>query len=190
MKAKLIGAALLAAALAACGGKASFTVGGTISGLSNPGLVLQVNGGETVTVPAGATSFSFPNTLSYGTQYEVKVKTQPDHMTCTPQNGLGSAGRTATINVVVVCSQNTYALGGKIVNLKGTGLVLINGSSNGQLSVAKEATEFSITGIPVGTAYGLSVLKQPTEPAQVCSITNATGVMGDADRMNVVVTCQ
>jgi hypothetical protein len=44
--------------------------------------------------------------------------------------------------------------------------------------------------IPVGDAYGLSVLTQPSNPAQVCTIANGTGVMGDANRTNVVVTCQ
>ncbi|WP_342118367.1 hypothetical protein [Pseudoduganella sp. OTU4001] len=190
MKAKLIGAAVLAgAALAACGGKASFTIGGTVNGLSNQGLVLQ-NGSDTVAVPAGATTFAFPNQIDYGTEYNVSIKTQPDHMECTVPNGHGSAGRTASINVVVNCSQKTYYLGGKVVNLKGSGLTIINGSSSGQLVLNKDATEFSFANIPVGTAYGLAVLKQPTDPAQVCTITNPTGVMGDADRMNVVITCQ
>lgn len=191
MKVQLIGAAVLAAALAACGGKASFTVGGSIAGLSNPGLVLQVNGGDTINVPSGATSYSFPNGIDYGTEYTVSIKTQPAHMTCdfatTPT---GSAGRTTTINVVLNCVQNDYVLGGSVVNLQGEGLTLVNGSSSGTLPIAKGATEFRLlTEIKVGDAYGLSVLTQPTNPAQQCTIANGTGVMGDADRMNVVVTC-
>ncbi|MCC2632611.1 MAG: hypothetical protein K0S48_497 [Ramlibacter sp.] len=190
MKAKLLGAALLAAlALAACGGKASFTVSGTIIGLTNQGLVLQNNGADPLPVQAGATSFSFPNSISYGKEYNVTVKTHPEHMTCEPQNGTGSAGRTASINVVINCAQNTYALGGTISNLKGEGLVLINGSAGGQLALAKDATEFTMGQIPVGTAYGLSVLTQPKNPTQQCTIANGTGVMGDGDRRNVIITC-
>jgi hypothetical protein len=190
MKAKLLGAALLAAlTLAACGGKASFTISGTVVGLSNQGLVLQNNGKDPLTVPAGATSFSFPNSISYGTEYNVTVLTHPDHMRCEPQNGVGSAGRTASINVVVNCVQNAYALGGSVVNLKGEGLVLINGSAGGQLSLPKDATEFTMGQIAVGTAYGVSVLTQPKNPAQQCTITNGTGVMGDAERRNVIIDC-
>ena len=192
MKAQLIGTALLAAALAACGGKASFTVGGTIGGLGNQGLVLQ-NGSDTVTVAAGATSFAFPNSIDYGTDYNVTIKTQPDHMTCVVQNPSGSAGRTTVIQVVITCAQNTYSLSGVVKNLLGDGLALVNGSSSGIISVPKASTpdtSFKITGIPVGDAYGLSVLTQPSNPAQVCTIANGTGVMGDADRANVVVTCQ
>lgn len=187
MKAKLIGAALLAATLAACGGKASFVVGGSISGLGNQGLVLQLDGGSDLTVAAGSTTFSFPNTISYGTEYTVSIKTQPDHMTCAVANPTGSAGHTTSINVVITCSQNSYTLGGTINNLAADGLVLVNGS-NGSLTVLKGATTFTMGGtIPVGTAYGLSVFTQPTN--QTCSITNGSGVMGDANRNNVIVDC-
>ena len=193
MKAQLIGAALLAAALAACGGKASFTVGGTVSGLTNQGLVLQ-NGGETVAVAAGSTSFAFPNSISYGTEYNVSIKSQPDHMTCSVVNPIGSAGHTTTINVLVSCAQNSYSLSGVVKNLRNDGLVIVNGSSSGQIAIAKPAsgtdTTFQINGIPVGDSYGLSVLTQPNNPAaQVCTIANGSGVMGDANRDNVVITC-
>lgn len=191
MKAQLIGAALLAAALAACGGKASFTLGGSISNLNNPGLVLQNSNGDTLAVAAGATSFSFPNSISYGTEYNISIKTQPDHMTCQVANPTGSAGHTTTINVVISCGQNSYSLGGSVVNYQGEGLVLINGGSSGTLTVVKGATSFTLgTAIPVGDAYGISVLTQPTNPVQNCSVSNGTGVMGDANRTNVVVSCQ
>jgi hypothetical protein len=193
MKAKLFGAAVLAAAtLAACGGKASFTVGGTINGLTNNGLVLQNNGGDPISVAAGATTFSFPNSISYGTEYDVTVKTNPEHMTCQTAGttGHGSAGRTATINVVVNCAQNVYSVGGSVKNLLGEGLIIVNGSSSGQIAIPKNATEFAVSSIPVGDSYGLSVLVQPKNPAQVCTIINGTGVMGDADRRNAEIICQ
>lgn len=189
MKAKLIGAALLAAAaLAACGGKASFSISGTITGLSNQGLVLQNNGKETLPVAIGATTFSFPDSIDYGTEYNVTVKTNPDHMTCKPLNGQGSAGRTAVINVVINCAQNTYSLGGTINNLVGNGLSLVNGSV-GPYVITKDSKEFALPAIAVGETYGLAVLAQPTEPAQRCTIVNGSGVMGDAERRNVVINC-
>jgi hypothetical protein len=191
MKAQLMGAVLLAAALAGCGGKAKFTIGGSVSGLANQGLVLQNNGGSDLTVNAGATSFSFPNSISYGTEYNVTIKTQPDHMTCGVANPTGSAGHTTTISIVISCTQNSYALGGSVVNLQGENLVLVNGSSSGQIAIAKGATSFVLPApIPVGTAYGLSVLTQPSNPSQTCTVSNGTGVMGDAARANVVVDCR
>ncbi|WP_028102686.1 hypothetical protein [Pseudoduganella violaceinigra] len=191
MKATLIGAALLAAALAACGGKASFTVGGTINGLKTDGMVLQLNGGDTLPVPAGATTFSFPNTISYGTEYTVKVLTQPAHMQCDALNPTSSAGHTTSINVVIECKQKTYALNGSVVNYQGDGLQIINGGGYGTLTVAKTGTTFKFSGVPVGEAYGLSVLTQPTNPTQACTFDagTASGVMGDGDR-DVVLRCQ
>jgi len=191
MKAQLLAAAVLAAALAACGGKASFTVGGTVAGLTNSGLKLQVNGGDTVEVAAGATTFSFPNGISYGTEYKVEFVQQPAHMTCGFLGGtnIGSAGHTTSINIQISCAQNSYAVSGTVEGLSADGLVLVNGSSSGSITVAKGATSFSLPNlIPVGTAYGISVLTQPT--GLTCTVANGSGVMGDEARNNVRVVCQ
>ena len=191
MKAKFLAAALLAAALAACGGKANFTVGGTVSGLANSGLKLQVNGGETVEVPAGATTFSFPSGISYGTEYRVELVQQPAHMTCAflGNTNIGSAGHTTTINIQIACSQNAYTVSGTIEGLSADNLVLVNGSSSGSIPVAKGATTYALPGlIPVGTAYGISVLTQPT--GLTCEVFNGSGVMGDEARNNVRVVCK
>lgn len=187
MKVQFFGAVLLAASVAGCGGKASFVVGGTLSGLNNQGLVLQLDGGNDLPVAAGATSFSFPNSISYGTEYTVTIKSQPAHMTCTVVNPTGSAGHTTVINVGISCSQNSYTLGGTITGLTTDGLVIVNGA-NGSLTVTKGAATFTMPGsLPVGTAYGLTVYTQPT--GQSCSITHDSGVMGDANVTSAVVTC-
>jgi len=62
---------LNAVLLAACGGgggsgAASYTVGGTLSGLAGSGLVLQINGGDDLTLSANQ-SFSFATKLARGT---------------------------------------------------------------------------------------------------------------------------
>jgi hypothetical protein len=198
MKVQVIGAALLAAALVGCGGKADFVIAGSIAGLTTPNLVLVNNNGEELKVPNGATSFSFPNSISYGTEYNVTIKTQPDHMTCSVAGGRGSAGHTTTIAISILCQQNQYTVGGSVASiakdltsgpLSADNLVLVNGSSSGQIAIAKGATSFTIPGtIPVGTAYGLSVFTQPA--GQECTITNGSGVVGDANRSDVVVSCK
>jgi len=78
--------------LAACGGGGtaqSYTVGGSVSGLTTTGLVLA-NGADTVGVPANATSFTLPTSVTTGTAYAVTVKTQPTHLTCAVNNGSGT----------------------------------------------------------------------------------------------------
>ncbi|WP_426165775.1 hypothetical protein [Pseudoduganella sp. R-34] len=188
MKAKFLVAALLAVALAACGGKASFTIGGTISGLNNSGLKLKTAAGDTVEVPAGATTFSFPNSISYGTEYKVEIVQQPAHMTCDFLGGtnVGSAGHTTSINIQISCVQNAYAVTGTVERLTTGDLTLVNGSSS--IVVAKGATTFALPNLlPVGTAYGISVLTQP--PGLKCEVLNGSGVMGDEPRNNVQVVC-
>jgi hypothetical protein len=108
-------------------------------------------------------------------------------MTCTVVNPIGSAGHTTVINVAISCQQNAYTLGGTVKNLNTDGLVIVNGA-NGSLTVTKGSPTFTMPGsLPVGTAYGLTVFTQPT--GQTCTISNASGVMGDANVTSPVVDC-
>lgn len=178
----------LALALAGCGGKASFPINGTVSGLSYSGLVLTTNGMD-LAVPANSTTFTFANTLSYGDVFAVTPKSQPLHETCQIfSGGADTAGRTAAINVDVRCSLNTAALGGSITGLTSAGLTLTNGSTGGTVSPPAGATTFALPVVPYGVTYGVTVLAQPA--SNVCSVSqNGTGLMGDAAVADIVVTC-
>ena len=86
----IFGLQLLAAvALAACSGLpqsststggtgtgSGLTIGGTVSGLSGTGLVLQDNGGDNLTITKSG-PFVFPTAVTSGQNYSVKVATQP-----------------------------------------------------------------------------------------------------------------
>jgi hypothetical protein len=179
----------IALSLAGCGGKASFPVNGAILGLSYPGLVLSTNG-MTLPVNPPATTFSFPNSLSYGDVYEVTPSTQPLHQNCTVANGKDTAGRLAAINVTVVCNLNQYTIGGSITGLKSTGLTLTNGSNGGTVTATADATTFTFSSnlVPYSVSYGVAVLTQPL--TETCSVSqNGTGIMGDAAVNDIVVTC-
>lgn len=197
------GAALiLAATLAACGGKAQFSVQGSIGNLKNAGLVLA-NGSNTLSVPAGATSFAFPQQIDYGTSYNVTIQKQPDHMTC-GFNSLssGSAGQNVSIALAISCSQNAYSLSGQFTGLTPLAdtaatartVTLVNGSGGGVTitSTASGAGEFVITPqVADGQAYGVTVLAPPaTAPnGLTCTLTNGVGVMHEAPISNLVLTC-
>lgn len=205
MKSSLIRPALalaLAASLSACGGsdKAEFTVAGTVTGVVYEGMVLSTNGMEIkIAPPAKAgdpVSFAFPNKLEYGDVYNVQITKEPEHQNCgTPQNVIpnfnDTAGRLAEINVSFACDLENHALYGTITGLTADGLVLANGSNTGTLTVAKPASttpfRYDMPNVPYGVSYSVSVIKQPT--GQVCTVANATGIMGDADVGNVDVTC-
>jgi hypothetical protein len=190
-------ALLAGVALAACGGKAMFTVGGVFEkdtsypGLIYSGLVLT-NAGNSLAVPAGATTFAFPNQIAYGETYLVDVGTQPLHQTCVVANKSDTAGRMAAIGVVVQCTVNSYTVGGTVTGLTGGTLVLINGSSGGAVNVTPSTTAdlpvFTFGAVFYNVAYGVSVLTQPD--GLNCTVgPTGTGVMGDAAVTNIAVSC-
>jgi len=208
MKSSLIRPALalaLAAGLAGCGGsdKAEFVVKGTVAGIVYPGAVLQTNGMEVALAPpakAGdVVSFAFPNKLEYGDEYNVTFKSRPQFQdNCgdvqgTVPNTRDTAGRLAEINITIVCVVNSFFLKGKVNGLTADGLVLANGSTGGTIAVPKPAAgvttpiDFNFPAVTYNTTYGVVVITQPT--GQVCTVTNGTGTMPNAEVTNIAVNC-
>jgi ZU5 domain len=161
---------------------AFFTVGGAVSGLSGAGLVLQ-NNGSNFTPVAASGNFSFSSSLGAGAPYNVTVLTQPAGQTCTVTNGSGTASANVT-NVAVNCI-NTFTVGGNVSGLAGTGLVLQNNGGDNLAFTTSGAFTFA-TALPAGSAYGVTVLTQPS--GSTCSVTNGAGTL-TANVSNVVVTC-
>jgi 6-phosphogluconolactonase (cycloisomerase 2 family) len=163
----------------------SFSLGGSVTGLTTAGLVLA-NGTATLAVPANATTFTFPAPVAFGSQYAVTVQTQPTGLTCTPSAATGAMPAGNVTTVVVTCAVNSYTLGGTISGLSTTGLILANGTDT--VSVAANATTFSFpTGVAFGAAYNVTVSVQPQ--GYVCVVTNGTGTMGAGAVTSVTVAC-
>ncbi|MET0265500.1 MAG: hypothetical protein ABW202_07800 [Duganella sp.] len=190
-----IAALTLASALTACGGKAQYTVQGTIDGLTSSGLKLTNNGGDEITVAAGATSFAFPKQIDYGTEYRIAITQDPEHMACQVAGDTGSAGYTVSISAAISCSPLTYGLTGQYTgvtpNADGTvrTITLINGSGGNIATItsASSSGNFAFTPIPYGAVYGVTVL--PPTPGLNCTLQNGTGVMRDTPISNLLLTC-
>lgn len=184
--------AVLALSLAACGGgKATFTVGGTVSNLRYGTLVLTTNGQDVSVSPKSTAgeevSYSFPKQLEYGDEYSVSVKTQPPHQTCGSTDYYDTAGRRASINVAFTCVINSNSIGGTVAGLTADGLVLTNGSTSGTVTLNKGTTSFVFPPVYWNETYGVTVLTQPA--GLTCTVANGTGTMGDAKVENISVTC-
>jgi hypothetical protein len=80
----------------------TYTIGGTISGLSGT-VVLQNNGGDTLTRSTNG-SFTFATRLPGGTPYSVTVVTNPSGQTCAVANGSGTINTANITNVNVTCT--------------------------------------------------------------------------------------
>jgi hypothetical protein len=191
MKQSFVLAAACALALTACGGgEATYPVNVTVSGVIYPGLVLTTNGQDLAVDPASSgKTIAFPNALKYGDVYAITIKAQPAHETCSPYSGTNdSAGHLAQISAYFTCGLNAYSLGGKIVGMTGTGLVLTNGSTGGTFTPVAGATEFTLPSVAYGSTYGVTVLTQPA--GQTCSVQNGVGtLLKDEAITNLIVTC-
>ncbi|HEY1908137.1 MAG TPA: hypothetical protein VGG91_18960, partial [Myxococcaceae bacterium] len=118
----------LACAAERCTEPPAFTIGGTVAGLTAPGLLLRNNGGDPLTIQI-AGPFTFPTPLQTGSPYAVTVSTQPPGQTCTVSGASGTVGTGNVTGVLVACSNlpaPTYAVGGSVSGLTGSGLVLQN----------------------------------------------------------------
>ena len=166
---------------------ATYTIGGSVSGLSGTGLVLQDNGGNNLTI-TGNGSFTFSTAISSGGAYSVTVLTQPSSPTqnCAVTNGTGTATANVT-NVQVACAAPTYTIGGTVSGLSGTGLVLQNNGGN-NLTISGNGSFTFSTAITSGGAYSVTVLTQPSGPTQTCTVTNGSGT-ATANVTSVQVAC-
>jgi hypothetical protein len=185
---RLPAALLLSCALAACGGYTAVNLGGAVAGLTTSGLVLSNGTASTVSIPANATIYTFPNQIDVNAAFAIKVQTQPARLTCAVANATGSASGIAITTANVICVPNKYTLGGTIASLNTAGLVLTNGSDT--VSPAAGAQSFTLpTTVADGTVYGVAVLTQPA--GQTCRVVAGTGtaVMGSAPVTSVQVSC-
>jgi len=210
----------VAVVLASCGGgKATYPVRVTVVNPQYEGLVLSTNGQDfavpKVATPGATYTFTFPNAIEYGTVYNVLPKgasstsagAQPAHMLCQPGSippNTGTAGQFQSIDITYNCLLKTFAIGGTIKNLKGAGLVLINGSTASSYAPSPTLDASSVpTGADItfsmpsavtwGETYGVTILTQPT--GQTCTVANGTGTIDQAVEnagsvTNIVVTCQ
>jgi YVTN family beta-propeller protein len=161
----------------------SYSVGGTVSGLSGT-LVLQNNNGDDLSVNADGT-FTFATPITHNGTYAVTVQTQPTGQTCSVSTGSGTVSANNVSNVAVVCATNSYSVGGTVSGLSGT-VVLQNNSGDDLAVTANSAFTFTAP-VAYGSAYSVSVLTQPT--GQSCSLVNATSTMADANISDVSITC-
>jgi hypothetical protein len=170
-----------------CAAEGTYAVGGTVSGLAGSGLVLQLNGGGDLAVPANG-AFRFAGRVATGASYAVTVLTQPSSplQSCTVQNGAGTMGGANVTSVTVACVSER-AIGGTVSGLAGSGLVLRNGAET--LPVSANGPFTFATRVAVGGSYSVSVETQPTSPAQVCAVAGGSGVVANASINGVAVTC-
>jgi hypothetical protein len=188
-----VGGAAVTSVVVNCATNA-YVIGGTATHLVGTGLVLD-NGTDMVAVTANGT-FAFPTPVASGGTYAVTVGAQPTRpsQTCAVSMGSGTVASTPINSVGVDCVTNTYAVGGTVTGLAGTGLTLALQDANGQPLEAESiaaAGPFAFnTAIASGAGYKVVVQAQPTGPTQACQVTSGgSGTIG-AGPATVTIACQ
>ena len=165
-----------------------FTIGGNVTGLAGTGLALQNNGGDDLSITSDGT-FAFTTPLDDGSSYTVTIAAQPTNLsqTCSVTNGTGTLSGADVVDVQITCLTNTFTVGGNVSGLAGTGLVLQNNGGN-DLPITADGG-FSFPPQDDGTNYAVTVVTQPSNLSQTCTVTDGSGTLSGADVTNIQVTC-
>ena len=166
--------------LSACGGgsttpppPATYTVGGTVSGLLGTGLVLD-NGGYKLPISANG-SFMFSVPIVNGDTYNVTAIAQPSNPVqfCVVSDGSGTVSANVT-SVEVTCA-TAYTVGGTVSGLTSAlpeSLILQdNGGDN--LPINANGSFTFVTPVPEGGSYNVTIVAQPAN--RICAVSGGSG---------------
>jgi len=164
---------------------ATYTVGGSISNLTGSGLVLRLDAqagciasGNISSVTNSPAAGGSEQCLITATSYCCSESSSNAHVTTNPDG---------TFDCTVICGAviNSVPIPGFGSSVPQAGPPLTQ-----TVSPAANATSYTF-GTPVSDAspYTVSIDTQPSNPAQVCTLVNATGTVSGANVTNANVSC-
>ena len=163
----------------------TYSLGGNVSGLLANTNVTLSDGNDTLSRINGP--YNFPTLLPYGRLYSIGL-TNPNGQTCAfnPNSvGSGTMGAAPVTNANVVCTTNTYALGGGVTGLL-TGNVTLTNTVNGDIISVGNGNYLFDQNVVYAANYNVVV----TSPSgQSCTVQNGNAVMVVGGNFNVMVTC-
>lgn len=162
----------------------TFSVGGTLSGLSGS-ITLQNNGGDDIVLTADG-SFTFATELGDGEAYDVTVSSQPGGQDCSVTNGAGNIDSADVTDVAVDCATTgTLVIGGVMSGLNGLTILQLNGATD--LIVVRNGIFSFLEFFDTGDDYDVTILSQPA--GQTCTVTNGSGTFADDPVLDLRVDC-
>jgi 6-phosphogluconolactonase (cycloisomerase 2 family) len=182
----------------------TYTVGGTVTGLSGLGLVLNSNFGGDLAISASG-SFTFSTRLPVGATFNVQVASQPTSppaQYCQVANGTGTIPAANVMSVKVTCGAG-YTVGGTVSGLVGSGLTLaictlVRNGPGLHLPFCHNPQQVGADGaFTLGPVYPADysggdfvfIDQQPTSPTQSCFISYPTIRIQNANDTSVTVSC-
>jgi hypothetical protein len=183
-----VGTANVTSVKVACTSSATFTIGGTVSGLNtSTSVTLLDNGSDALKVSANGT-FTFATALASGATYNVTVSVQPTGETCAVTGGSGTVGSANVTTVKVVCTAAaTFTIGGTVSGLNTSTSVTLLDNGADSLNVSANGKFTFATSVASGATYNVTVSVQPT--GETCAVTGGSGTVGSVNVTTVKVAC-
>ena len=165
----------------------TYTVGGSITGLTASGLILKLNGSGTKIVANGAGAYVFSTGLVAGATFTVTVFQQPAGLTCSVANATGTMGNANVSNANVSCVTATYTVSGTVSGNSGP-VTLTNNGGDAQTVTSTGAGPWPFSFGPqnYGASWNVQVTSVPS--GQTCLVNNGSGTI-TGNVTNVSVTC-
>lgn len=97
--------------------------------------------------------------------------------------------------VVTACGSGGFgggagrSVGGTVSGLIANNTLVLQDNGGDDKTITVNGPYTFHTGVKYGMPYNVTVLIQPTNPPQACTVSNATGNMGASNVTNVTVNC-
>ncbi|MBI5852687.1 MAG: hypothetical protein HZB39_16870 [Planctomycetes bacterium] len=161
----------------------SYTISGAVSGL-NGTIVLQVNGGDDVTLTADG-PFTFPTPVANGTPFAITIASAPSGQECAVAALENGVVNLADITGIAIICLDRFTLGGTVSGL-GDHVVLRNNGTNEITRTIDGAFTFPGT---VVDGRGYEVTVEGGSTTQRYAVTNGSGRVDGANVTNVAIDC-
>jgi hypothetical protein len=84
-------------------------------------------------------------------------------------------------------SGQSYLVSGSVTGLAGAGFTVRVNSTN--VTVSANGSVTLLDALPDGSAYSVTVVTQPSTPAQVCTVSNGSGTVRGGNVTNIAIAC-
>lgn len=163
----------------------TYTIGGSVTGLTGSGLVLVDTLGDSTSVSANGT-FSFQSPMSSGSPASIRVAKQPTGQLCSVAPSAPAVISGANISDIAVQCVPGYTLSGTLKGLASSASIVLDDNAGDQLTVSASGTFTFPSAYLTGAPWTVSIAANPQ--GQSCSFTQGNQLnSGVIENFNVQV---
>jgi N-acetylneuraminic acid mutarotase len=164
----------------------TYNIGVAVSGVLRGGLVLQDNGGDSLTVSQDG-SFNFATPVASGSAYAVALLTQPAGENCAVTGGSGTVVSANVAGIPVVCAPLNYPISGSLTGLLANNSVILQDNGGDSTTLSANGNYTFPGQIASGASYAVTVSTQP--PGQNCTVANGSGTVISSNVSGIGIDC-